>query len=247
VKTFIEELPPGSLLADVGSGDGKYFGVNPNIVTIGCDRSEQLLQVSKEGDSSHETFACDAVALPLLTNAFDAVICIAVLHHLATVDRRYALISELVRISKDYGIVFIQAWALEQENDSKRVFTSQDTMVPWKLNKRFARPESSPAGSGQVTVEESQEPSTKKKNEDEVIIYERYCHVYREGELEDLCSRVPDCVVLESGYEKGNWFVKLQKVKDARLTDSSALRDEDQEFKVPTSNIRLCQEGKLKG
>ena len=23
---------------DVGSGDGKYFGVNPNIVSIGCDR-----------------------------------------------------------------------------------------------------------------------------------------------------------------------------------------------------------------
>jgi hypothetical protein len=35
-------------MADIGSGDGKYFGVNPNIYSIGCDRSLKLLQVSEE-------------------------------------------------------------------------------------------------------------------------------------------------------------------------------------------------------
>jgi alkylated DNA repair protein alkB family protein 8 len=84
VKDFIENLPAGSLLAghieslllvvfecifmryavcaDVGSGDGKYFGLNPNVTVIGCDRSLKLLQVSKE--AAHETFCCDAVLLP---------------------------------------------------------------------------------------------------------------------------------------------------------------------------------------
>jgi alkylated DNA repair protein alkB family protein 8 len=45
VKAFLESLPPGTLMADIGSGDGKYFGVNENITTIGCDRSLKLLQV----------------------------------------------------------------------------------------------------------------------------------------------------------------------------------------------------------
>ncbi len=46
VKDFLESLPVGTLLADIGCGDGKYFGVNPGIVSIGCDRSSKLLEVS---------------------------------------------------------------------------------------------------------------------------------------------------------------------------------------------------------
>lgn len=59
VKVFLESLPRGSLVAgldpssslafqtllDIGCGDGKYFGVNPDIFSIGCDRSPVLLEV----------------------------------------------------------------------------------------------------------------------------------------------------------------------------------------------------------
>lgn len=127
VKGFLDALPLGTLLADVGSGDGKYFGVNPNIVSMGCDRSIKLLEVSRE--PHHETFCCDAVTLPFRSNAFDATLCIAVLHHLSSVDRRYAVISELVRITRPGGRVMLQAWAYEQGKESKHAFQSQDTMV----------------------------------------------------------------------------------------------------------------------
>lgn len=45
VKDFIEGLPIGTLVADIGSGDGKYFGLNSATTTIGCDRSLKLLEV----------------------------------------------------------------------------------------------------------------------------------------------------------------------------------------------------------
>jgi hypothetical protein len=45
---YVLSVLQGSLMADIGSGDGKYFGVNPNIYSIGCDRSLKLLQVSEE-------------------------------------------------------------------------------------------------------------------------------------------------------------------------------------------------------
>lgn len=45
-----------------------------------------LLQVSH--DAEFEAFCCDAVKLPLRSGAFDATICIAVLHHLASVGAR---------------------------------------------------------------------------------------------------------------------------------------------------------------
>jgi hypothetical protein len=52
------------------------------------------------------------------------------------------------------------------------------------------------------------------------LVFQRYCHVYKRGELEDLCSRIPHCRILESGWDKGNWFVHLMKAKDARLMRS---------------------------
>jgi alkylated DNA repair protein alkB homolog 8 len=249
VKDFLDMLPPGTLLADVGSGDGKYFGVNPNVTTIGCDRSWNLLQVSRE--PGHETFCCDAVKLPFVSGMFDAVVCIAVLHHMASVDRRFAVIRELVRIARVGGEILIQAWALEQGDDSKHVFATQDTMVPWKLNMRFALP--SGQGTTRAMIEETRAEAISKSkvkgkvtsvatssNQDEIVVYDRYCHVYKEGELEDLCSRVPGCRVVESGWDKGNWFVRIVKVNDERLQGAAAICGP--EAKLPAMVPRLKAE-----
>jgi hypothetical protein len=40
VRAFLEALPPGALLADVGCGNGKYFGVRRDVFVLGSDRSE---------------------------------------------------------------------------------------------------------------------------------------------------------------------------------------------------------------
>lgn len=167
------------------------------------------------------------------------------LHHLSTVDRRYAVISELLRITKPGGVVMIQAWALEQGSDSKRTFDSQDTMVPWRLSKRFLSEAQQQTllqksvNSGKDQVEDEAEsvseesaplervpesPATTESGpcrhvteESGELVFQRYCHVYKEGELEALCSSIPGCMVIESGWDKGNWFVQLQKVREDRL------------------------------
>lgn len=277
VKDFIDSLPVGTLLADVGSGDGKYFGVNPGVLSIGCDRSLKLLEVSHSID--FDTFCCDAVKLPFRSDLFDATLCIAVLHHLSTLDRRFAVISELVRITKPGGTIMIQAWAMEQGQDSKRIFESQDTMVPWRLNKRFLLPTDSDAndnaivGVGEAAVntmtkitgcrstvvteddtttttntnsggDDSQSihihhaaieqnveedaaaavsdssshgPCKHVREEHGDLVFQRYCHVYKQGELEGICSSVPCCRIIESGWDKGNWFIQLEKFDDDRI------------------------------
>eukprot|EP01038_Epipyxis_sp_PR26KG_P008479 gene8479-11462_t len=260
VKEFIEALPFGSLVADIGSGDGKYFGVNPNVVSIGCDRSFKLIQVSKE--IGHETFCCDAVKLPLRSDMFDATLCIAVLHHLSSIDRRSAAIRELLRITKPGGYVMIQAWAYEQGEQSKRLFHEQDTMVPWQLNKRFVLQQQKRSDKdsgddasnnnhlkGAYWVEDNNNSNNEKEalpnhnklfndnyyddfmsgpckhvvEKDDEFIFQRYCHVYKEGELDDLCSCVPECRIVESGWDKGNWFVRLLKVDINNNNDKSTI------------------------
>ncbi len=46
VRQFIDELAPGSLVADVGCGNGKYFLVRQDIAVLGSDRSSGLAGVA---------------------------------------------------------------------------------------------------------------------------------------------------------------------------------------------------------
>ena len=48
IVEFLNSLPDGSLVADVGCGNGKYLGVNPNLNMIGTDRSFNLIGCARE-------------------------------------------------------------------------------------------------------------------------------------------------------------------------------------------------------
>lgn len=76
----------------------------------------------------------------------------------------------------------IQAWALEQEIDSKRKFNDQNVLVPWKLQSKFA--------TGYLgTREEESEKMAADAPAHQQLVFQRFCHVYCEGELEDLVGR----------------------------------------------------------
>ncbi|XP_058489186.1 alkylated DNA repair protein alkB homolog 8 isoform X1 [Solea solea] len=115
---FLSSLPPGSVLADVGCGNGKYLGVNPEVTAIGCDRSSALVQICAE--RGFQAFVSDALGVPLRTASCDACISIAVIHHFSTQERRLAAVRELVRLLKPGGQALIYVWAFEQEYKKQR-------------------------------------------------------------------------------------------------------------------------------
>ncbi|XP_078513159.1 tRNA (carboxymethyluridine(34)-5-O)-methyltransferase ALKBH8 isoform X2 [Lissotriton helveticus] len=110
---FLKGLPKGSLVADIGCGNGKYLGLVKELYMVGCDRSKNLVDICSE--KNFEAFVCDALSVPLRSFLFDAVISIAVIHHFSTEERRLASISELVRLLKPGGKALIYVWAMEQE------------------------------------------------------------------------------------------------------------------------------------
>lgn len=130
VDDFVRTLPTGALVADVGCGNGKYMGA-PHAIFVGSDASRELLRICalSRGFSVVES---DILAPGLRPRAWDAVLCIAVLHHVATPARRARAVEALARLLRPGGRALVTVWAREQEATSKRRFEAADVWVGWK-------------------------------------------------------------------------------------------------------------------
>ncbi|OTA53458.1 S-adenosyl-L-methionine-dependent methyltransferase, partial [Hypoxylon sp. EC38] len=199
VASFLESLTPGSVGLDVGCGNGKYLDVNPDVFIIGSDRSSNLARLARDlkvvgaGETGSKNASADVVgvadglSLPFGGRIrVDFAICIAVIHHLSTRERRVEGVRALLDcVRPRTGKVLVYVWALEQ-GSSRRGWdegtADQDQLVPWVLN----------PGNGDTGVKDA--------------TYQRYYHLYRKGELEEDVLAAGG-IMLGSGYEKDNWWV----------------------------------------
>ncbi|MCJ1438294.1 tRNA methyltransferase, has a role in tRNA modification [Xylographa pallens] len=196
VEQFLQALPDGSVGIDVGCGNGKYLGVNPRILVVASDRSENLVKIAYRNGQSNALIA-NSLSLPHRNSSLDFAISIAVVHHLSTTVRRVQAIKSILRALRctsiplcpfsgsiiDGGKALFFVWALEQR-DSRRGWDAgdeQDVMVPWVMKG--------------IHSDGTQKAQT----------FDRYYHLYRQGELEHDISEAGG-LVIESGYEKDNWW-----------------------------------------
>ncbi|KAK4886471.1 hypothetical protein RN001_002742, partial [Aquatica leii] len=135
VQQFLEDLEQGSIICDVGCGNGKYLNVNTSIFNIGGDKSTRLCELARE--KNNEVIVVDNLTLPFRDESLDAVLSIAVVHHLATTERRIRALRELARVLRIGGRIIISVWAMEQ---SHRKFESQDVLVPWHRPQQLSTP-----------------------------------------------------------------------------------------------------------
>ena len=144
------------------------------------------------------SIVADNLLLPHCSSSFDFAISIAVVHHLSTSERRIQAIASILQtlrpLSHDHsggtsehgkgGLALIYVWALEQKK-SRRGWDEgdeQDVMVPWVMKRNDLA-----------------------DNDLEVKTFDRYYHLYRRGELESDIRRAGGSVI-DSGYEKDNWW-----------------------------------------
>ncbi|GMI13725.1 hypothetical protein TrVE_jg4970 [Triparma verrucosa] len=220
---FLNNLEKYSIVADVGCGDGKYLPAifKNGCFGIGCDISVELLKLcgksggpdvmQQEYDKTSwaerpEVAAADCLRLPLRTSSCDAAICIAVMHHLSTLPRRIMCLKEILRILRVGGKVDVQAWALEQEG-GKRRFGGQEVYVPFKVQPKYLEGKGSGVGG---------------EDDGDLISFDRYCHVYTEGELEKVVEEVgvvdgKRWEIEGKGWDAGNWWVRIRCVEVKKL------------------------------
>lgn len=113
---FIAALPDGSRVADIGCGNGRVRQslVGRRVGYVGIDFSTQQLAQAAAHQRFRlpdQQFVVGALPhLPLPDQSFDAVFCIAVLHHIPSKAMRQAAVVDLARLLKPGGRLFIMNW-----------------------------------------------------------------------------------------------------------------------------------------
>ncbi|KAL2825420.1 S-adenosyl-L-methionine-dependent methyltransferase [Aspergillus cavernicola] len=195
VERFLQSQSPGAIGLDVGCGNGKYLPVNRDVFIVASDRSENLARIALQ-HQPHSTILADILNLPHPDSVFDFAISIAVVHHLSTPERRIQAVREILRKLKPAsgetpgGRALVYVWALEQKS-SRRGWDKgddQDIMVPWVLK---------------TPVPENPDAQPK--------VFHRYYHLYQAEELERDIDTAGGRV-LESGYDKDNWWAIATRV-----------------------------------
>jgi len=131
VSKFIDMIKETDKNVEIGCGNGKNM-LYRNINFKGVDICDEFVKICNE--RKLDVIKGDILDIPLESDSYDNVLCIAVLHHLKSREDRINGIKELFRICKNNGKIMIYVWAFEQPIESKRQFNTQDEMVPYKKN-----------------------------------------------------------------------------------------------------------------
>lgn len=120
IKEFLyDEFEMGSLLMDVGCGDGKYLNLKSDIFTLGLEKCPDWFNKNNQNTipanalNMSDLMVADVIYLPVRDEFFDGVLCCGVLHHISTTDRRVSAIKEMCRVIKIGGKLLITVWAFE--------------------------------------------------------------------------------------------------------------------------------------
>eukprot|EP00762_Andalucia_godoyi_P003051 ANDGO_04093.mRNA.1 tRNA (carboxymethyluridine(34)-5-O)-methyltransferase len=178
---------------------------------------------------------CDITKLPYRTGAFDAVISIAVIHHLSTYERRLEALAEICRVVAARS-VDEQTVASSEQQTTERERESEGgrgrgrgrgraLVYVWALEQPKQRKWGAP-GEQDVMVpwhlqprwtsnpEEKQQQAVPRTQRGE-FVFQRYYHLFKYGDLEkmvaDVNAKCPfmNITVVECGYDHDNHYIEL--------------------------------------
>ncbi|MBW0482398.1 hypothetical protein O181_022113 [Austropuccinia psidii MF-1] len=225
---------------------GVLVGNESRYLLIGLDRSLSLMSFAQNSHSTPELVNADCLSLPFRSNFnFDFAISIATLHHLSTHERRLEAMKLLLsivrpRLSNRVGRLLVFVWAHEQGEKSRRMWT-KGTLLPAPLIESTQVASSSdcaqePQSFGSQDVLVPWVLNNIRKNNETIpqTTYNRYYHLFREGELMNLVksaaqslklsfvsdppvlldsasdNRSDYCLIKNHGWEADNWWIEAE-------------------------------------
>lgn len=114
---YLSQLKPGQCVLDIGCGNGKLVsGLPAGVTYVGTDFSKTLLNEAAKLYPGRDFRFGDVVdpehwiKLP----EFDAIFCVAVLHHIPEKARQLFALKQAKRHLKDDGFLYLTVWNLWQ-------------------------------------------------------------------------------------------------------------------------------------
>ncbi|CAH2062775.1 unnamed protein product, partial [Iphiclides podalirius] len=220
VVEFLREVPPGSVLLDLGAGNGKNILNRSDILQIAGERSIGLLEECKRNVGS--VAGADCVRLDMLRagvrdGCADVVICIAVVHHFSSQSRRAQAVATIARSLRPGGRALITVWAKDQmksnylcKKKEKEVHTNSVVEVAG-LNLPVHENRTQFQHKDLLVPWKLRGVKENKLDDKPNSTLLRFYHVFEEGELDELCI-LSDLIVEKSFYEEGNWCVVCKKI-----------------------------------
>jgi tRNA (uracil-5-)-methyltransferase TRM9 len=129
VKHFLDSLPPNSKVLDIGCGNGKNMNYREDLQMYGIEYSQALTDICI--NQGLNVIQGNALTLPFENESFDAIIMIAVIHHIDP-ELHNKVLNEIQRVLIPGGKCLITNWAVEQPDGAKRQFVKGLNMVTWK-------------------------------------------------------------------------------------------------------------------
>ena len=135
VVSFVNSIPSKSSILDIGCGNGRNLQIRDDLIGYGCDICPEMVNICvNKGLNVVESKCTD---LPYLDNTFDAVMSVAVIHHLYNPSDRVKAIEEMCRVCKPSGFIYLQVWADSAATKATkfRHIGNNDYLVKWDNNK----------------------------------------------------------------------------------------------------------------
>ncbi len=143
VKEYIQELNQINYnskinFLDFGCGNGKYLSLCDKFNSVGFDNCENLLEIVRTKYPNVITIKGDVgVENTQLVNFFDSIISVAVIHHLASEQRRIEAIKNIIKYLKVGGSALVSVWSNQIDKTKFTKLESEgDYLIGWNNQHR---------------------------------------------------------------------------------------------------------------
>jgi SAM-dependent methyltransferase len=129
---FLDTLNTNSLVYDLGCGNGRNMN-HGGLKFIGVDNCQNFIQICNQ--KNLKVINSNIIKIPLANDSADAIICIAVFHHLYSNQNRIDALFEMKRLIKKNGKILLSVWSINQPKKTGRVFNNYgNNIVLWNNN-----------------------------------------------------------------------------------------------------------------